>query len=71
MVTNKNEHTTKTSAKQGADEATPKPIKIGLRRVVAGRHHAGETAIPASSLKNISRSSGSPPRCPGSSLCWG
>jgi hypothetical protein len=29
MVTNKNEHTTKTSAKQGADEVTPKAIKIG------------------------------------------
>ena len=29
MVTNKNEHTTKTPAKQGADEITPKPMKIG------------------------------------------
>jgi hypothetical protein len=29
MVTNKNEHTPKTPAKQGADEHTPKPIKIG------------------------------------------
>jgi Transposase DDE domain group 1 len=29
MVTNKNEHTRKTPAKQGADEVTPKPIKIG------------------------------------------
>jgi hypothetical protein len=29
MVTNKNEHTPKTPAKQGADEVTPKPIKIG------------------------------------------
>jgi hypothetical protein len=29
MVTNKKEHTPKTAAKQGADEVTPKPIKIG------------------------------------------
>jgi hypothetical protein len=29
MVTNKKEHTPKTPAKQGADEVTPKPIKIG------------------------------------------
>src|SRR5580700_1493309 len=29
MVTNKNEHTPKTPAKQGAAEVTPKPIKIG------------------------------------------
>jgi hypothetical protein len=29
MVTNKNEHTPKTPAKQGADEVTPRTIKIG------------------------------------------
>jgi hypothetical protein len=40
MVTNRNEHTTKTSAKQGADEVTPQAIKIGAGTPATSRERA-------------------------------